>query len=47
MSLNSNDFQLWITSIFSLKLCKKEKEIKRIYIFAVVFHLIPGVKHIQ
>ena len=36
-----------ITSAFSLKLCKKENEITRMYIFAVAFDLIPGVEHIQ
>ena len=36
-----------MTLAFSLKLCKKEKEIKRKYIFAIAFDLIPGVEHIQ
>ena len=36
-----------ITSAFSLKLCKKEKEIARMYVFGVAFDLIPGVEHIQ
>ena len=36
-----------ITGAFTLKLCKKEKEIARMYIFAVVFGLIPGVEHIH
>ena len=36
-----------ITSAFSSKLCSKEKEITTMYIFAVVFDLIPGVEHIQ
>ena len=34
-----------ITSVFSLKLCKKEKA--RICILAVVFDIIVGVDHIQ
>ena len=46
MGLTSSDFQLLITSVFTLKLCKIEKEI-RIYVFAVVFDLTPGVEHIQ
>ena len=47
MGLTSSDFQLLITSVFSLRLCKIEKEITRIYVFAVVFDLTPGVEHIQ
>ena len=47
MSLTSSDFQLLITSVFSLRLCKIEKEITRIYVFAVAFDLTPGVEHIQ
>ena len=47
MNLTRNYFQLLITSVFSWKLCKKETKITRIYIFAVVFDLIPGVEHIK
>ena len=47
MGLTSSDFQLLITSVFSLKLCKIEKEITRIYVFAAVLDLTPGVEHIQ
>ena len=47
MGLTSSDLQLLITSVFSWKLCKIEKEITRIYVFAVVFDLTPGVEHIQ
>ena len=47
MGLTSSDFQLLITSVFSLKLCKIEKEITRIYVSAVAFDLTPGVEYIQ
>ena len=36
-----------IASVFSLKLCKKEKEITRMYISAVAFDFIPVVENIQ
>ena len=44
MGLTSSDFQLLITSVLSLKLCKIEKEITRIYVFAVVFDLTPLIQ---
>ena len=44
MGLTSTYFQLLITSAFSLKLCKIEKEITRIYVFAAVFDLTPGLR---